>query len=835
GVDSPKMSFAERLNIAGKFAERYQNTKTSAQKALLGAQALRKAAMESYMHPPRNTDFRLVVKQWIFADTRTGLATHQFVKELNRQVPNVDRRKAMSIWLDADGDTSLLRFQSDSVPDAYRKPWELAMKLTDSEKTLAMKIKQDFADKLEDAKLVGLMENGREDYGVPQRWKIKPETDAEAPARDRKKGTPGQINAKLDSRSPFFSFQRETDSYFDGIMSKGVPENLDIGHLVATYDQAFHKSLSSRNMVAALQTTNAADGMPVVKLSGSANVVNKEEGRATFVDSRARNKSDASVAGVPYVSVDHSSLKDWKVAFKDDAGNPIIVNGDMLIHPDHVAYLKNELTNTGLKEVPLIGAVMKTNAFLKASKLSASAFHVFTIGEHMASHLANPFLNGFKLDLREPDQAALVRNGLELGMSNPQMHFEEGLMSAHGGAFNSIPGLGDMSAKLTDGMFKEYIPAIMMKTGLGILKHNRARYSKDTWEGKKLTEDQIAELSAQQMNAAGGFLNYRLQGADGNFWHQLGANKTLLDFQRLAFMAPQFLFARMRVVGQALKPYGHEQRKMLLIQAALLYVGCRILNQLLDDDAHWTDNPFSVVYHKRAYSIRSIVGDFWHLITNPQSFLAGRLAPLLKTSIEATTGRDMRTGARKEPPIATQNPVSRLAQNAVVDLADWLVPITLEGFTPGAAGREQTAGGMILSSIGVGSRKFTASGQIHNLAADFNRNSPDAKAQNFQTQRDSATFAQTPYRKLDALLDAGDLANAKLEYAALIQDGHTAKMMAARYDHSAPYTGNLDREAKFKASLTDEQKKIYTEAKQEQAARQKAFKAISIGGSLDRY
>lgn len=820
GVDSPKKSLAERMNIASKFADTLHNVKTSAQKALLKAQALWKAAVETYKHLPTDTDFRHVIKSWIYSDQRTGLATHQFVKELVAKVPNADRRKAMSIWLDADGDKSLLQFQSDSVPDAYRKPWELAMKLTDDEKQLAMKIKQDFEAKLDDGQKVGIIDQGRADYGVPQRWKIKPEPAGD-PSGERK-GTPGNPFARLDSRSPFFSFQRETPSYYDGIMSKGVPENLDIAHLVATYDQAFHKSLSSRGMIGALQEAKAKDGLPVVKISGSARQVSNDGGKTYFVDSKTRSKSDVSADGRPYQPVDHSSLRGWAARFKDDDGNPIMVKGDMLVHPDHVKYLENELVNSGLRDVPFVGGLMQTQAFLKASKLSASAFHLMTIGEHMASHLVNPFLGDFKIDLRKGDQSLLVRNGLELGMSGPQAAFAEGLAGGHGGLFNKIPGLGDLSAKMTDWMFKDYIPTIMMKTGLHVLEANRKRY------GDKLTPDQIAELTARQMNAAGGLLNKRLAGADGNFWGQLGANKTVMDLNRMALMAPQFLEARLRVVGQALKPYGAEQRKMLILQVGILYVGARVLNQLLDDDPHWHDNPFSVVYKGRAYSIRTIVGDFYHLLNDPASFAAGRLAPLTKILMEDAVmgGRDLRTGARKDVPFDTQSKSFRMAQNMVMDLANWLTPIPAEGLLPGAAGKDQSIAGMALSSGGVGSRKFSAVNQVRDLAADFNRNSPDAKAKNFQSDRDSGSFGHSDYAKLDALLDAGDTAKAAAEYKALLAEGKTPALISARYDRTIPFTGNHQREMQFVNSLTPEQKATYKKARAEQQSRQDAFKKL---------
>jgi hypothetical protein len=283
GIDSTAKTLKERLDLAGRAADAIEGARTAYQKAKVTADALWKAAVESYKAPPKDTDFRNVIKSWISEDQRTGLANHQFVKELVAKVPNVDRRKAISVWLDADGDASVLKAQEPFIPPAYQKAWKIAQNLTPDEKSLALKIKQDFADKLEDGLAVGLLEKGREDYGVPQRWEIKPDIEKD-PAADPKRGTPGRPDAQLDPRNPFFSFQRETPSYFEGIMAKGVPENLDIAHLVEVYDQAFHKSLSSRSMINALQQARAKDGLPVVKISGSAQIMGAGEGKAFAVD-----------------------------------------------------------------------------------------------------------------------------------------------------------------------------------------------------------------------------------------------------------------------------------------------------------------------------------------------------------------------------------------------------------------------------------------------------------------------------------------------------------------------------------------------------------------------
>ena len=327
---------------------------------MLKSQAAWKALVDTFKNPPTASGFKDVIKSWIGYDQRTSYENYQYAKALTDKVPLPVRRKAISVWLDAGGDENLLRYQAAALPDKYKPIWEAALKLTADEKRIANDIKANFAAKLDDAVNVGMIKQGREDYGVPQRWKEQPQADDDAaPNPDAKKGTPGNPFAKLDPRDPFFSFQRNTPSYFDGIMAKGEPENLDIAHLVTVYDEAFHKALSSRGAIKALQDAHAQDGQPIVKLSGQAIIKSGDEA-STLIDAKSLPKDAVSADGRPYRAVDHFALKGWKFVAKDKAGNPILVKGDMLIHPDHYRFLKNELETPSWMQKDNQGLMAKT-------------------------------------------------------------------------------------------------------------------------------------------------------------------------------------------------------------------------------------------------------------------------------------------------------------------------------------------------------------------------------------------------------------------------------------------------------------------------------------------
>ena len=146
----------------------------------------------------------------------------------------------------------------------------------------------------------------------------------------------------------------------------------------------------------------------------------------------------------------------------------------------------------------------------------------------------------------------------------------------------------------------------------------------------------------------------------------LGRNPTVQDFLRLIALAPDFLEARGRFAAQALTRFGTEQRVALGLQGLTLYVAARILNTAISGDPHWEPKyMFAIVANGRAYGLRSVVEDTFHLITDPGRFINNRLAPYARSALEFTTGRDWR-GAKR----------TYLEQMA--DLASWLLPIAAD-------------------------------------------------------------------------------------------------------------------------------------------------------------
>ena len=352
--DSPNLSLLQRLNLWKKLTDQLNAGKDAATRGMNGLAATWQMLKQSYLQgAPLDTPFRALMKNWFAEKEFTGLEVDRFLRSTKVQVPNPLRRQAMAVWLDAGGDMNLLLAQSQEMKPRWRAVWEAALKLTPGEIAICRRLQTEFAQKLEDAQKLGLVEKGREDYGVPQIWKEPPRIEGEYDP------TVGKVNAqksrsplgKLDPRNPFFSLERRVPSYFDGIMGGGVPMGLDVADLVAFYNQQFQDALSDRGVIKDLKDAKAPDGLPAVMIGGAAQIAPLPDGARTyFVDSNWRPKDAVTADGRLYRSVDHWALKDWQFASKDANGNKILVRGDFLVHPDHYAFLKNELSKSALRD-----------------------------------------------------------------------------------------------------------------------------------------------------------------------------------------------------------------------------------------------------------------------------------------------------------------------------------------------------------------------------------------------------------------------------------------------------------------------------------------------------
>lgn len=480
---------------------------------------------------------------------------------------------------------------------------------------------------------------------------------------------------------PSFTKQRVIPTYFDGIQAGFVPRDLDFASLTAAHERAFRQALSARALISTLHSGKASDGRPLAVISeASAKVVPEPGAEDAAYMIRPNIKPGDPVSD--YRLIDHAALRGWRWATNDSEGNPIFVQGDMLVHPQIYQHLKNNLTPSAIQQFQLTvggktfrpgAAVLHVGQEIKSGILSFSGFHQTTLGIHALEHRTAP---AFMPEINTAEGSVdrkLINSGLMVAHYNAAEAFGEGVQSH--GLITKIPGIGPAYAAYTDYLFKDYLPRLKMAMAKHALERNQQRY------GDKLSKQQIYNLTADQANAAFGGLNYRV----------LGRNRTFQDALRLVLMAPDFTEARARFVGQAVKPHGREQLVALGVGAAAMYTASAILNQMISGNPR-VDKPFTLVKDKKEYELRTIQGDLQYLVSDPAQFMRNRLSPLFNLGVQAITGRN-RFGQKQT---ITQQLSEAAKQN---------VPIPIQPFTRGKKETPgQKIGESVLKMIGINAR-----------------------------------------------------------------------------------------------------------------------------------
>lgn len=671
--DDHRMKFSEKLDR--DLTKGWDELQISLGKISSQAIALKDMALR----PPKMTGFRSALGRFSGSLNRSAFELQQFTKMIKKRIPDERSREAITNWIQAGGDDQVLADRAQRSKGSLRAGYEAARALTPQMKMDAQWIMTHFDQRLQEAIKLGILQDGLDNY-VPQIWKQKDQ--AAANSFFSSLGRSGTLKPTFASAR-----HRILDSYFEGEQKGFVPQNKDIGFLVGAWNKAMNQAIASRNFIRDMTDALASDGKPVVAPSGTGvaikNEISTEGNEAYLIYPKAMPKEYEN-----YRALDHAAMTKWKWATKDDFGNPIMVKGDLRVHPEHYNQLNN-IINRGkwAGEHPITSGILKGQSFFKATLLSLSPFHQIQEGTHAIFHKVNPF-NPPPIDLYHPTMTKLLDHGLVIGEYDPIASFEEGL-NAKGGLVGMVPGIGGMMQKYSGWLFQDYIPRLKSKMAMEAYERNIKRYGNRIANGD-ITTDQVAELTASQANAAFGELNYMM----------LGRNPGTQAALRMMFLAPDFLEARARFVGQAMKPsYGKEQYAALFRGAMGMYAVSRVLNQLLDDDPHW-DRPFSLVVHGYEYKMRSLPGDIWHLMTDPHSFVMHRLNPVaVKSMWELGSGKDD-FGRR------------RTMGEQVMDAVRSVAPIPTQGLFK--SGNRDVAGGM-WSMLGVSRAKYRskAAGLAH--------------------------------------------------------------------------------------------------------------------------
>lgn len=750
--------------VGGKFV----TARETIQRAANTARATWLALKNAYLRPAKVGDFWETVKDWQGADQRTSFEVRQFVQKLHTEMKDPLTRDAITNYIQADGDPAILRQRASASNIKYRPGYEAALTLTDAQKTLAANVRQYFDGMLQDGMNAGILDHGLDNY-INQVWK-RPNKFTQELQADLQAG-------KLQTNFQF-ARKRIFGSFYDGEQAGYAPASKDVSALVASYDLSFNKALAARAFVKSLREAKAADGEPVVKFSGATQPIPGGEAPPEAYLIRSRSMPEGAVAadGRAYAIVDHPALRGWKMVVQDGAETPAFFQADMLVHPDHASRLKNILGRSWLRQVPVFREALQLGALAKQTKLSLSIFHLDQEGLHGLFHRVNP-ANLTKIDFNDPVQWNLVRNGLQVADYHAMELFAEGLRG--GGLVAKIPGLGKLQNTFNEFLFKDYIPRLKMTMALHAFERNTGRYP-------KLSPDVVAELTARQGNAAFGELNYKL----------MARNPTFQDFLRLTILAPDFLEARSKFVGQALKPYGGEQRAALILGAATMYVTARALNQWLDKDPHW-NKPFSVIYNGREYRLRTVMGDVGEMFLDPRRFFYNRFSPWLKQGVSAATGRDYRG-------------IKLTALDQVKDALSWFVPIPF--------GHQENASVMqrVLGGAGVSNKPAeTPVDLVYKSALKFKEGLTDPKVQAEVRRAQQETYAQADYAGINRALVNNDRERAVREIVdAMKSKGKTASDLTRYYSNlpSKAFTGSQALEAEFLRGMQPAERARYQSA-----------------------
>ena len=763
--------------------------------------------MDAVRDLPKDSDFKREVLKWSARSQGSTNEIERVQRSIEQAIPDKAKREGITNWIEAGGDKSLLRERAAATTDAKLKAgYEAALNFTPEEIALANKAKQTFAVLEARAKKYGIDMGHRENY-VPHVFEQEPQPPSGT--------TPKRL-------SEFFKFSqtRVFDSYFEGEQIKdkdGNPapykaQTKDIAKLIGLYMNDMNNAINSRRFVAELSKGKASDGRPLVSPRGSGKAVEGEHGEETmhlvYPDSAKEGHED-------YKTVDQPALHDWSFAGKDDLGANIMVKGDLAVHPEVAKHLSNALGSSAITkwmqtktENPFLNGgkwvadkILKGQSLAKGTMLSFSPFHQVQEAIHALGHKVNPFTDIPRIDLRDPKQADAAAHGLMIAHDRlSQSLFMEGVGDNNSnlvtmGLRKIGWGLTTEAADKVDAyqhwLFSQYIPGLKYKTYEHILERNMERYKGDIKSGAA-SEWQVKVLSAKQSNAAYGHLNYT----------EMGHNPTIRHAMQLALLAPDFLEARSRFVGQAFKgamggKVGSEQLQALAFLAATQFVAATIQKVLTNGDPEF-DHPFEMRFGNKYYGVRSVPEDIYKLFGNPTGFIGGRISPIF--------GRFFQEGFFGVNYRGEHTTVG----DAITDILSGLVPMPMQALT-----RQWTASNQanpiswweqILASAGLQVHRYSPITKIYPLAKAW------LKANHPEDQSARGAYPVSKFQQLRYACEDGDQEKISKEIERLKEEYKlTPAKIASAFKTSVnhPFTGSESHDADMVKTFSDDQKEMY--------------------------
>ena len=328
-------------------------------------------------------------------------------------------------------------------------------------------------------------------------------------------------------------------------------------------------------------------------------------------------------------------------------------------------------------------------------------------------------------------------------------------------------------------------------------------FAKELKSGE-VTEKDVKLMTAQQSNAAYGNINREL----------LDRNPTNQHLAQIFLLAPDFLEARGRFVGQALKGLVGQKSgvenlkaiaKIALIQAGTAYVATKIGGGTYDPK-----NPFAAQIGGRTYTMRSVPADALRLggalfgrPQDTQEFVSARENPLMEKigpRGEFWTGTNYR-GEKISP----ADVLGETLANYIPITARWLPGVRELSATSRnspISPLEQLAG-----SVGVKVSRYSPISKTYDLA--------NAWMDSQKIDRPKGIYPTSKFTPMRYALEDADLGRAAAEYQKLLKTkGETPAKIARGFSESInhPFTGKKETEDQFIKSLKGDDKLMYDHA-----------------------
>jgi hypothetical protein len=591
---------------------------------------------------------------------------------------------------DMPGDNS--RFNNSYTEEEKQKylaGLDAAQKLTPEQQQIAQTIRKIYDNSFQRAWEKGMVRDWIQSYH-PQAWASDPGGMWKwLFNKDTEKVTNGALN-DLRHQTNDGSFDtninsarhRAFNTEFQGIMAGEKFKTDDLSMHLFNHLKAVEHAAAARDYLNNLrkQDTKATDGRPAVVLQGKARVIGGEENPAvaispasaqsiritpekiemmrvpdpktgvspledglekgiiqklpwTSADEKGNNVPAYAYTSDGYVLMDHPSTRAWGYIGQDTAGNPALMEGKMMVHPDLEKEVRRVLgiDKSVVRESKILSGINKAAGEAKGLMLSISPFHIGQEGLRALMVGINPFKYGH-MDINEnPNLLRGVKNGLLRNDYQAEDNYSSGYAS-HSKIISKIPGLNRMQSAMQSFLFEKYIPGLKDRSYLKLYEDVLAK-------NPSLLPDEAASRAADMTNDVFG----------GQNWRKLGVSASTQDFMRMFALAPDWLTSEirmgMRAFGMMDKETGALSRRMMATQMACIWGTARVMNMITSGQMH-NEAPFGVVRkndkgEEVIYSVRTLPTDIVHALSDPRGFIAGRVNPLtVRPAVEFISGRD---------------------------------------------------------------------------------------------------------------------------------------------------------------------------------------------------